>query len=47
MCTEHGNILWDMISYLSAETEKRIKDLGGIQAIAISHPHYYSKRDPT
>lgn len=47
MDAEHGNILWDMISFLSAETEKRIKDLGGIKAIAISHPHYYSKRDPT
>ncbi len=38
----HGNILWDCISYLSDETVEAIRGLGGIAAIAISHPHYYS-----
>ncbi|RAS78313.1 hypothetical protein [Priestia endophytica] len=36
------NILWDCISYLDEETIEYIKSLGGIHAIALSHPHYYS-----
>lgn len=40
--TEQGNILWDCISYLDDETVERVKQLGGIKAIAISHPHFYS-----
>ncbi|AZB41912.1 hypothetical protein CEF21_06105 [Bacillus sp. FJAT-42376] len=36
------NILWDCITYLDEETIQRIHDLGGLQAIALSHPHYYS-----
>ncbi|GCE31567.1 hypothetical protein KDA_70510 [Dictyobacter alpinus] len=40
--SEHGNVLWDCISYLDDETYETVKDLGGISAIAISHPHYYS-----
>lgn len=38
----HGNILWDCISYLDDETARKVEELGGIRAIAISHPHYYS-----
>lgn len=37
-----GNILWDCITFLDDDTVRRINDLGGIQAIIISHPHYYS-----
>lgn len=40
--TPGGNILWDCISLLDEQTEQEIKGLGGIQAISISHPHYYS-----
>ncbi|HLZ62463.1 MAG TPA: MBL fold metallo-hydrolase [Ktedonosporobacter sp.] len=40
--TEQGNILWDCISLLDDETVAAIQDLGGLTAIAISHPHYYS-----
>lgn len=36
------NLLWDCISYIDAETVTEIKKLGGIDAIALSHPHYYS-----
>jgi len=36
------NILWDCISYLDETTLTEVKRLGGIQAIALSHPHYYS-----
>jgi glyoxylase-like metal-dependent hydrolase (beta-lactamase superfamily II) len=42
LCTEAGNVLWDCITYLDDETIQRVKDLGGIAAIIISHPHYYS-----
>jgi hypothetical protein len=41
-CTEKGNVLWDCITYIDEDTIKAIKDLGGIAAIVISHPHYYS-----
>jgi hypothetical protein len=37
-----GNILWDCLPVLDKELITAIKDLGGISAIAISHPHYYS-----
>ena len=40
--TPGGNILWDCISLLDAATVTLIKGLGGIQAIAISHPHFYT-----
>lgn len=40
--TPQGNILWDCISYLDAETIDKIKKLGGLKAIVISHPHFYS-----
>jgi glyoxylase-like metal-dependent hydrolase (beta-lactamase superfamily II) len=37
-----GNVLWDCVSLLDAPTITRVKALGGISAIALSHPHYYS-----
>jgi hypothetical protein len=40
--TAHGNILWDCIATLDAATETLIRGLGGIHAIAISHPHFYT-----
>jgi hypothetical protein len=40
--TPSGNVLWDCISLLDAATITTIKALGGIQAIAISHPHFYT-----
>ncbi|MBM7619637.1 hypothetical protein JOC95_001489 [Bacillus tianshenii] len=36
------NVLWDCITYLDEVTVKAIKALGGLHAIALSHPHYYS-----
>lgn len=38
----HGNVLWDCISLLDDETVANVNELGGISAIAISHPHFYS-----
>jgi hypothetical protein len=40
--TENGNVLWDCIATLDAATVTMIKGLGGLQAIAISHPHFYT-----
>jgi hypothetical protein len=39
--TGQGNILWDCISLLDRDTVEAVKQLGGLKAIAISHPHYY------
>jgi hypothetical protein len=40
--SEQGNVLWDCISFLDEETVEAVRKLGGVKAIAISHPHYYS-----
>jgi hypothetical protein len=40
--TPEGNILWDCVALLDEDTRKKIDALGGVQAIAISHPHYYT-----
>jgi hypothetical protein len=40
--TPEGNVLWDCISLLDEATIELVRALGGVQAIAISHPHYYS-----
>ena len=39
--SDRGNVLWDCISLIDDRTVKKINELGGISAIAISHPHYY------
>ena len=39
--SEHGNVLWDCITYLDDQMVAAVQNLGGISAIAISHPHFY------
>ena len=39
--TGAGNGLWDMVTYLDDDLVARVRELGGVDAIAISHPHYY------
>jgi glyoxylase-like metal-dependent hydrolase (beta-lactamase superfamily II) len=39
--TPHGNVLWESITVIDEATVKAIHELGGVQAIAISHPHFY------
>ncbi|MBO0885798.1 MAG: hypothetical protein J2O38_00265 [Acidimicrobiales bacterium] len=39
--TPAGNVLYDMISYIDDDLITRVRELGGITAIAISHPHFY------
>jgi hypothetical protein len=38
----NGGFLWDCVSLIDDSTIGLVKALGGISAIAISHPHYYS-----
>ena len=40
--TTSGNILWDCLSLIDESTVQAIQARGGLSAIAISHPHYYS-----
>jgi hypothetical protein len=40
--TPQGNILWDCVSLVSDVMVEIINGLGGLTAIAISHPHYYT-----
>ncbi len=40
--TPGGNVLWDCVSLIDDPAIEAISDLGGLAAIAISHPHYYA-----
>ncbi len=40
--TQAGNLLWDCVSFLDDDTAAAVRALGGIDAIAISHPHFYA-----
>lgn len=40
--TPHGNILWDLVCYLDDVAVSHINSLGGLSAIIISHPHFYT-----
>jgi len=40
--TPAGNVLWDCISLIDEATVTLIDGLGGLSAIAISHPHFYT-----
>ena len=42
ICTPGGNVLWDCITMLDDATIDIITALGGLKAIAISHPHFYA-----
>jgi hypothetical protein len=37
-----GNLLWDCVPLLDDATVAVVKALGGIAAVAVSHPHYYT-----
>lgn len=40
--TPGGNVLWDCVPLIDDASIDRVRAFGGIDAIAISHPHYYS-----
>lgn len=37
-----GNVLWDCVSLVTPEAVEVVTAAGGLAAIAISHPHFYS-----
>lgn len=37
-----GNVLWDCLALIDDSLVEMIQGIGGISAIAISHPHYYA-----
>lgn len=39
--SEQGNVLWDCVSLLDDSTVAAVSELGGIEAICCSHPHFY------
>ena len=39
--TPRGNVLWDCTALIDDDAEHRLHELGGIDAIAMSHPHFY------
>jgi glyoxylase-like metal-dependent hydrolase (beta-lactamase superfamily II) len=39
---ESGNVLWDCVSLIDDTMVDIINGLGGLKAIVISHPHYYT-----
>jgi len=40
--TPAGNVLWDCIALIDDATVDVLNGLGGVKAIAICHPHYYT-----
>jgi hypothetical protein len=40
--TPGGNVLWDCVTLLDDATVDVVHALGGLRAVAISHPHYYT-----
>jgi glyoxylase-like metal-dependent hydrolase (beta-lactamase superfamily II) len=40
--SDQGNVLWDCFALLNPPAIEFIKAKGGLKAMAISHPHYYS-----
>ena len=40
--TPEGNVLWDCLAPFDDEVVALVRARGGIDAIAISHPHYYT-----
>ncbi|KAF2498257.1 hypothetical protein BU16DRAFT_579416 [Lophium mytilinum] len=40
--TPNGNVLWDLIAFIDQKTIDFITSKGGLSAIVISHPHFYT-----
>ena len=40
--SEDGYVMWDCVSLLTPALIDLLRGLGGLRAIAISHPHYYT-----
>ena len=40
--TDAGNILWECLSLVTPEAVAALRERGGVDLIAISHPHFYA-----
>ena len=40
--TPNGNVLWDCVTLVDEASIEEVRRLGGLAAIAISHPHFYA-----
>lgn len=40
--TPNGNLMWDCVTLVDDDSVKALTALGGLSAIAISHPHFYA-----
>ena len=40
--TPKGNVLWDCVPLLGPALVEMVQALGGVTAVAVSHPHYYA-----
>lgn len=41
LCERDGCVMWDCVPLATSEAVQYVKSLGGLKAIAVSHPHYY------
>ncbi len=39
--TPAGNVMWDCMPFVDDASVARLREIGGLAAIAISHPHFY------
>lgn len=42
VCTPEGNLVWDCVGVLTDAGRDAIGSLGGVRAVAVSHPHFYT-----
>ncbi len=40
--TTEGNLMWDAVPIINEQMIHRVQEIGGIRAIASSHPHFYT-----
>jgi hypothetical protein len=41
LCEADGCVMWDCVPMVTDEAVAHVRSLGGLKAIAVSHPHYY------
>jgi glyoxylase-like metal-dependent hydrolase (beta-lactamase superfamily II) len=41
LCEADGCVMWDCVPLATAEAVGHVRSLGGLKAIAVSHPHFY------
>jgi glyoxylase-like metal-dependent hydrolase (beta-lactamase superfamily II) len=41
LCEADGCVMWDCVPLATDEAVQYVKSLGGLKAIAVSHPHFY------